>query len=81
MDSKTADIKIYITPTCKWSPKLREWLKKRRIAFQEFDVFESDNERYEMIEKSGQMATPVMTCNGTVMVGFHEEKLQELFKK
>ncbi len=78
---KTTDLKIYITPTCTWSPKLREWLKKKRIAFQEFDVFESDKEREEMIDITGQMATPVMTCNGTVMVGFQEEKLQELFKK
>ncbi len=75
------DIKMYSTPTCPWCRKAKEWLKKKRIPFQDFDVVEDEKAREEMINKSGQMAVPVLDIDGEIMVGFQEARLEELTKK
>lgn len=72
------ELKIYITPTCSWCQKLKLWLKKKKVSFQELDVVESEHAREEMISKSGQMAVPVIEIDGKVMVGFHEHELERV---
>ena len=57
------EIKIYTIPTCKWCAKLKEWLKKNKHSYQEHDLTESDSARDEIIQKSHQMATPVIIIN------------------
>ncbi len=75
------ELKIYITPTGTWCQRLKQWLKKKRLSFQELDVVESEHARWEMIEKSGQMAVPVIDIDGKVMVGFDEVVLDEVIKE
>ena len=75
------EIKLYMTPTCPWCKRLKEWLKKKKVGYQEIDVVENDREREEMIEKSGQMAVPVIDIDGTIIVGFDEKKLEEKIGK
>ena len=62
------EINVYTIPTCSWCTKLKDWLKKKKVAFIEHDLTESDSARDEIIEKSAQMATPV------TIVKFYEEK-------
>ena len=75
------DIKIYTTPTCPWCKKLKEWLKKKKVAFQEWDVVENETAREEMIFKSSQMSVPVLDIDGKIVVGFDEKILEESIKK
>ena len=75
------DIKIYTTPTCSWCQKLKEWLKKKKLPYQDLDVTESDKYRDETIEKTGQLAVPVIDIDGQIIVGFHEAKIEEAVKK
>jgi glutaredoxin-like YruB-family protein len=75
------EVKIYMTPTCPWCQKAKEWLKKNRVSFQELDLSESDTYRDELIEKSHQMAIPVFDIDGQIIIGFDEKKLEELLKK
>jgi glutaredoxin-like YruB-family protein len=75
------EVKIYTTPSCAWCQKLKEWLKKKKIGYQEMDVTESDNYREEMVEKSNQMAVPAIDLGGEIVVGFDEKRLEEIFKK
>ena len=69
------EIKIYTTPTCSWCVKLKEWLKKKKYAFQELDVTEEDVYSDEMLAKSGQLAVPVIDIDGTIIVGFDKPKI------
>jgi len=75
------EVKVYSTPTCPFCKQLKEWLKKKKIAFEDIDVIESDKARDELIEKSGQMAVPVTDIDGTIIVGFDEKKLEEALNK
>lgn len=72
---------IYTTPTSQWCTELKNWLKKKKISFEERNVIESDNWRDELIEKSSQLATPVVDINGEIVIGFHEKKLEAALKK
>ena len=75
------DIKIYTTPIDPWCKKLKEWLKKKKLGFEEYDVSESDKHRDEMLEKSGQLAIPLIDIDNTIIVGFNEAALEEALKK
>lgn len=72
---------IYTTPTCAWCKKLKEWLKKKKVSYQEHDVIESDDAREIMIDKSGQMAVPVIEMAGEIIVGFDEARMEAILKK
>ena len=61
--------------------RLKKWLKKKRLAFEQIDIIESDSARDEIIEKSSQLAVPVIDVDGVVIVGFNEKKLTEVIKK
>lgn len=76
-------IKIYITPTCSWCVELKQWLKKKKLSYEEFDVYESQNSQYrdELLEKSAQLAVPVIDIEGEIIVGFNEKKLEEALNK
>lgn len=74
------EIKIYVTPTCSWCKNLKEWLKKKKLAFEELDIIESDRYRDEVLDKSGQMSTPIIDIDGKIIVGFDEKLLEELTK-
>lgn len=77
------EIKIYITPTCPWCKKVKDWLKKKKIQFEERDVSESQNKSFrdELIEKSGQLGVPVIDIDGEIIIGFNEEKLKKAIEK
>ena len=77
------NIKIYITPTCHWCKKLKSWLKKKKLQFEEFDVAESQNSQFrdDLLEKSSQLAVPVIDIDGEIIIGFDEKKLLEVIKK
>ncbi|MBU0460525.1 MAG: NrdH-redoxin [Nanoarchaeota archaeon] len=80
-------IKVLSIPTCPWCKKLKEWLKKKKVQFEDIDVSETQNAKFrdELIEKTGQMGVPItiITNNDkeTVLVGFNPEKLEEALEK
>lgn len=71
------EIKVYTSLYCTWCKQLKEWLKKNKLSFQELDISENDNYRDEVIEKSGQMAVPMVEVDGKIIVGFDEKALAE----
>lgn len=48
------------------------------VTFVEKDVTTDIVAQQEMIEKSGQLAVPVIDIGGQVVVGFQKDKLKEL---
>ena len=68
---------VYSLPVCPWCIKVKEFLKKNKIEFEEKDI--SNNKKYteEMIKKSGQRSVPVIEINGKIIVGSNEDKLKE----
>ncbi len=77
------EIIIYTIPTCPWSDKLRKWLKKKKLTFEDRDLYESQNGAFrdEVLEKSNQLALPVSDIGGEIVIGFNEKKLEEAINK
>lgn len=75
-----AKLQIYTTPTCPWCRKTKEWLKAKKIPYQEIDVAADQKAAEEMIKKSGQGGVPVLDIGGKIVVGFDPEGVQKALK-
>lgn len=71
-------VKVYITPVCPYCVTLKEFLKKHNVEFEEIDVSQNQEAAKEIVEKTGQMAVPVMEIDGEFVIGFNKEKITEL---
>ena len=72
------NVTIYSSPTCHFCHAAKEFFTQNNIAFTDKDVMSDQVSRAEMIEKSGQMAVPVIFVDNDMVVGFNEPRLREL---
>ncbi|MEX2514766.1 MAG: Uxx-star family glutaredoxin-like (seleno)protein [Candidatus Paceibacterota bacterium] len=71
-------VTIYSTPTCQYCEAAKEYMKEHEIDYKDYDVSSDTDRRKEMIEKSGQMGVPVIVIGEEMMVGFEQDKFEEL---
>ena len=76
-----ANVTIYSTPTCPYCKKAKEYFKEHSVEFTDIDVSENTDKQKEMVDKSGQMAVPVIDIGGTVIVGFDKGKIEDALEK
>jgi glutaredoxin-like YruB-family protein len=69
---------IYSTPTCPYCKRAKEYLSRKGISYQEYNVAVDKDKAKEMIQKSGQMGVPVIIVDSEVMVGFNQVQLDKL---
>lgn len=69
---------IYTTPTWPWCHRAKEYLSQKGISYVAHDVAEDKDKAKEMIQKSGQMAVPVIIVDDEVVVGFNQSLLDSL---
>ncbi|MBR9705454.1 NrdH-redoxin [Candidatus Pacearchaeota archaeon] len=74
-------VKVYSTPTCPWCVKIKDFLKEKKVEFEDINVAENQEAAKEMTEKSGQMGVPVIDINGKIIVGFDQAAIEEELKK
>lgn len=74
------NVTIYSTPTCHFCHTAKEFFKRNNIAFTDYDVSADQAKRKEMLEKSGQMAVPVIFVGDEMTVGFNESKLKQMLE-
>ncbi len=74
-------IKVYSTPTCPWCVKLKEFLKEKKVEYDDIDVSENQEAANEMMQKSGQMGVPQIEINGKIIVGFDKEAIEAELNK
>lgn len=73
-------VAIYTTPTCVYCKMTKEYFKNHGVVYEEKNVAADEAARRQMIEKSGQMGVPVTDIDGSIVVGFDEERLASLLK-
>lgn len=74
------NVTIYSTPTCHFCHAAKEFLKRNNIAFTDYDVSTDQVKRAEMLERSGQMAVPVIFVGDEMTVGFNESTLKQMLE-
>jgi glutaredoxin 3 len=72
------EVVVYSTPTCPWCTRAKDYLKQAGIDFEEKDVSVDIQAAREMVKVSGQMGVPVLTIDGSVVVGFDKKKIDQL---
>lgn len=56
---------------------MKEFLSQKDLSFREYNIVEDRNAFEEMWHVSGQKAAPVITIDGTVVVGFKKSRLEK----
>ena len=69
---------IYSTPTCPHCKRAKEYLSRKGISYQEYNVAVDRDKAKEMIQKSGQMSVPVIIVDSEIVVGFNQTLLDKL---
>jgi glutaredoxin len=59
----------------------KEYFKEHNLQYEEYDVSKDQSRLNEMVSKSHQMGVPVIDVNGTVMVGFDRDYLEQAVKE
>ncbi|MBI5138215.1 MAG: glutathione S-transferase N-terminal domain-containing protein [Candidatus Vogelbacteria bacterium] len=67
---------IYSTPSCVYCKVAKEYFKDNNVEYTEYNVVNDIPKREEMFQKSGQMGVPVIDIDGSITVGFDEERIQ-----
>ncbi len=72
---------MYCTNWCPDCRKARAWLNERNVAFTEVNISSTPGAEEQVRRWSGgDMVTPTFDVNGTILIDFHPEKLEELLK-
>jgi glutaredoxin-like YruB-family protein len=70
-------VKVYSTPNCPNCKQLKKFLADSGVEYKEINVASDPKAAQEMIEKSGQMAVPVVDIGGKIISGFDKKKVKE----
>lgn len=68
---------IYTTPSCHFCHIAIEFFKQNKVKYEEYDVSKDRERAEEMIEKSGQLAVPVIDIDGVIIVGFNQPAIKK----
>ena len=71
-------VKVYSTPTCAYCNMAKKYLDSKSIQYESYDVTKDSNAAAEMVNKSGQRGVPVLDINGTIIIGFDKDKIDQL---
>jgi len=75
------EVKVFSTPTCPYCDQLKDYLKEKKVEFEEIDLSKKADEAEKLIKKTGQMGVPaIIITNGNeeeVIVGFDVEKIDK----
>lgn len=72
------EVKMYSTPTCHFCHLAEDYFNAKGIEFTKYDVAADAEKRAEMMEKTGQMGVPVITIGEEFVIGFNQERIEEL---
>lgn len=70
-------VTIYSTPSCPFCMMAKSFMKENNIDFEDIDVSTDQIKVQEMIQKSGQMAVPVIDIDSEIIVGFDKVKIRK----
>jgi glutaredoxin len=71
------EITAYLKTHCGWSRGVRAVLAKYGIPYQEKDIIQNPEFRFEMEQLSGQPLSPCVIVNGTMLADISGEELEE----
>ena len=74
-------ITLYFAPGCPHCAAARAWLNGRGLEFAEVDVRTHGPSLHQALVHAGQPAVPVIEVGTEVLIGFDEQRLEELLRR
>jgi len=66
----------YLKPACGWSQGVRAVLRKYELPYEDRDIINNPAQRQEMIEKSGQMLSPCVEIDGSLLADVSGDEVE-----
>lgn len=77
----SATVTIFVTSTCPWCHRLKEYLSRREVAFETVDIGTDRSRVKEVRELSGQLGVPVTRIGKHVIIGFDRDAIDEALEE
>jgi len=74
------DITVYITNTCPFCVKMKNFLDEKELPFKEVNVQQDPVAADRLVKTTGQMGVPQTEINGEWVIGFDPDKVMQLVK-
>jgi len=71
-------LKVFSTPTCPYCHMAKDYLKNKKVSFEDIDVSQDQNQARAMVERSGEMGVPQLWINDEVVIGFNKPVIDQL---
>lgn len=73
-------ITAFINPYCPWSPGVLAFLKEQALDYETKDITRDRVAYEEMVQKSGQFASPCVEIDGEMLADVGREEVEAWFK-
>ena len=70
-------VNVYSTQSCPYCTLVKNYLRDKKIAYNDYDVGRDKRRADEMVRKSGQMGVPVVDINGRIIIGFNKPEIDK----
>lgn len=77
---KQKQVIVYTTPSCSWCTTLKTYLDQKQVRYREINVASDTAAAEAMVRKSGQQGVPQTEINGQVVVGFDQNRINQLLE-
>jgi len=71
-------VKVFSTSTCPYCHMVKDYLKDKKVSFEDIDVSQDQNQARAMVEKSGQMGVPQLWIDDQIVIGFNKPVIDML---
>lgn len=68
-------ITVYSTPTCAFCHMAKEYFKTKKVDFTDKDITQDAEAQQWVLDKTGQLAVPVIDMDNTIIIGFDRERI------
>lgn len=73
--TKSHKVKVYSTTWCGFCKMAKEYLKSRKVEFEDVNVEQDQLAGMYIMQKSGQAGVPVIEIGDEVILGFDRERI------
>lgn len=68
-------VNVYSTQSCPYCTMVKNYLREKKVPYNDYDVGRDPIKANEMVRKSGQMGVPVVDINGRIIIGFNKQEI------
>lgn len=73
-------VRIYSTPWCVFCKMAKDYLKSRKVKFEEIDVETDTTAAQALVDRTGQMGVPVIEIGEETILGFDRPRIDSALR-